>query len=231
MNGRAVIGVLLVVFGGLLLIDQLDLFEIGNVVGTFWPLLLIGLGLWGVATTSWRNLGSMVLLVLGVVFLGQELDLLPADVWSLLWPVGLLIAGVWLLISRGGAPAGTGASSDRLASVAIMSGRNERVTSTAFKGGDITAIMGGVEVHLADAMPVEDGARLTVTAIMGGVDLYVPADWDVDVHATPIFGGVDDNRPRTGVAWPGARPKLEVRATVLMGGLDINEDTTSRPVT
>lgn len=229
MRGRLVVGALLVVLGALLLLDQIDVLDVGDVMGTFWPLVLIGFGLWGIATTSWRNLGALVALVLGLVFLGDELGLLPDDVWSVLWPLGLVGAGLWLVLARpGGGRARTPTAGSRVAMTAIMSGRTERVSHASWEGGEVTAIMGGVELYLGEAVPVEGGAVLDVTAIMAGVEVYVPADWQVEVRATPIMGAVDDSRPPRDPGWPGPRPRLEIRATVLMGGIDIEEDTTAR---
>lgn len=227
MRGRSLIGLLLVLFGGLLLLDQLGIVD--DVFGTFWPLILLGLGLWGLATTGLGNGGALVLVALGVIFLGQELEVLPEDVWTVIWPLALVGAGLWLLLGRTRPGPGRGRSTDdELSIVAVMGGRNEHVTSTTWRGGDITAIMGGVEVHLDEAIPVEEGAAIEITAIMAGVELYVPTDWQVEIHGTPLLGGIDDRRSRSAPSVPGRRPLLRVDATAIMGGIEIKDQRSPR---
>lgn len=225
MRGRTILGALLVVVGGLLLLEQAGVADAGELIATWWPLALIGVGLWGMVTTSWTNLGSLILVGLGAVFLGQTLGVVSEDAWELVWPVVLVAAGVWLLAGRSrrrGADRSTGGA--RLDAVAILSGRNERVTAADWEGGEITAVLGGAELHLGEAVPVESGAVLEATAIMGGVEIYVPTHWDVEVSATPILGGVDDSRSPRRRDHEGPRPRLHVRAVAIMGGVEISDE-------
>lgn len=105
-----------------------------------------------------------------------------------------------------------------------MGGRDERVRTTDWEGGEVTILMGGVELDLDEAVPAPGGATLDATVIMGGLDLYVPSGWDVEISATPIMGAVEDNRSRTSPP-PGEadRPRLRLTATVIMGGIEISD--------
>jgi predicted membrane protein len=115
-----------------------------------------------------------------------------------------------------GFPAHAGADMDV---TAIMSGQERRVTSSAFKGGRVTAVMGGAEIDLTGA--ALDGGKATVelTAIMGAIEITVPRDWKVVLDGTPILGSVTD--ARRSVADAEAKSTLYVKATAIMGGVEI----------
>lgn len=229
MTGRALWGIFLIVLGTLFLLEQLDVAETGEILGTWWPMILVVLGGWGLITSSGRNLGALILLVVGAALQVDQLELLDTSVWEYAWPVGLILLGLWVLFRRsGGAAPWSGVSSssdadDRTTVVAMLGGQDRRITSRAWRGGDVTAIMGGVELHLGDALPVEGGARLEVTAIMGGVDVFVPEGWEVDVRGTPFLGAVEDSRRRRSPVEGGPAPRLRIDATAIMGGVEIND--------
>ena len=66
--------------------------------------------------------------------------------------------------------------------------------SQNFKGGEITAIFGGIEVQLTRANISDEGAVIEMTAIFGGLKLIVPRDWVIKVEVVSIFGGFTDKR-------------------------------------
>ena len=65
---------------------------------------------------------------------------------------------------------------------------NEKVT-----GATATAIFGGVDLDLRNAI-IDEDIVITSTAIFGGIDIFLPSNVNVKVSSLPIFGGVDDNR-------------------------------------
>ncbi|HLH30805.1 MAG TPA: LiaF domain-containing protein [Terriglobia bacterium] len=101
---------------------------------------------------------------------------------------------------------------------AVLSGVERHNNSPSFHGGDATAFMGGVKLDLRDAVIDGNDATIDVTSVMGGVELYIPRNWTVVNHVTPIMGGVDDHtHPNSD-----ANKRLIVEGTVLMGGLQIS---------
>ena len=76
--------------------------------------------------------------------------------------------------------------------IAVIGSLEESVTSKAFKGGYLRAVMGGVELDLSDAVVAEKPAHLEVTIIMGGVDIRVPPEWNVNIDGVSLkMGGID----------------------------------------
>jgi hypothetical protein len=87
----------LIVIGGLLLLNNLGILNLGYAWGLFWPGILI---LMGVSMMRGRPKAfGLFLMLLGGIFFAGNLDVLPAD-WEIgrLWPVFLVGFGVWMLL-------------------------------------------------------------------------------------------------------------------------------------
>jgi predicted membrane protein len=103
--------------------------------------------------------------------------------------------------------------------VAIFAGTHHKIFSKNFKGGNVTAIFGGCELHMTQA-DFTDTIVLDVVAIFGGTKLIIPSSWEVKSEITAIFGGVDDKR----VIVPfveGPRKTLIIKGVALFGGVEI----------
>jgi predicted membrane protein len=99
---------------------------------------------------------------------------------------------------------------------AVLSGNTRKSDAADFRGGDLTALMGGVELDLTQASILTE-AKLNVFAMWGGIVIRVPQDWTVISDVIPILGGADD---RT-ICPPIATKRLIIIGQVIMGGLEI----------
>lgn len=220
-QSRIILAAVLIVLGGLLLTDNLGLvkLDIGDIVSTWWPSLLILFGLGHlVANRGGTTLTPWILIGLGVLF--QVITLGWAS-WGVLWPVIIIVIGVAVLLQGSRImrrPVATG--DDTVDLLAIFSGVERRVASSQFRGGKATAIFGGIELDLRDTQLAGD-ATLNATALFGGVELRVPESWDVQVHGSPLFGGIEDKQSKRASAGQPAGPRLEVYAEITFGGLEI----------
>jgi predicted membrane protein len=90
--------------------------------------------------------------------------------------------------------------------------------SSPFRGGDLSAIMGGIKLDLRDAHMEGDQATLDVFAFWGGVEIHVPSDWVIASKVTTIIGGfVDGRRPSSVVP----AKTLLIRGYNLMSGIEV----------
>ena len=146
--------------------------------------------------------------------------------------VGSIIASAVLvfLLTRKGLERLNGATlnPDRVHATSILGGVTERNVSQDFRGGRLTAFLGGVSVDLREAEIVEKPVRIYVSAILGGVEISVPQHWNVKKDVRPIAGGVDDRRPLVrhhddDDGPPDNAPDLVVTGSVLLGGLLIRD--------
>jgi hypothetical protein len=115
---------------------------------------------------------------------------------------------------------------DRISIFSIWSSVRRTSTASPFRGGDITAIMGGGQLDLRlAAIPAGQEAVLDIVAVMGGVEILVPATWEVSTPIMPFMGGVEDKRFPPLQADPNVRRenggRLVLRGLVMMGGVHI----------
>jgi Domain of unknown function (DUF5668) len=82
---------------------------------------------------------------------------------------------------------------------------------------EVSAIMGGCDVDLRDAVPTTEPMAIQVFAMWGGIDIRIPPGWIVEIEAWPILGGVVDNTQVP--ALPSHRVIL--RGMAFMGGVEI----------
>jgi hypothetical protein len=96
-HNRVYLGALIVLVGGVLLLDQLNMILIPDWLFN-WPAILVLIGIYSGIKHNFSNLGWLVWVFIGVVFLAD--DALPGvDVGDFAWPAGLILLGV-LLIAR-----------------------------------------------------------------------------------------------------------------------------------
>jgi Cell wall-active antibiotics response 4TMS YvqF len=112
----------------------------------------------------------------------------------------------------------TSSGSDTFDDVAIMGGVKRSNVSSDFKGGEATAIMGGVEIDLRKAAMERDEAVLDVSSVMGGVKVRVPENWTVISKVDTFMGGFKDHTRHPG----NEEHRLILKGTVVMGGLEIS---------
>lgn len=221
INGRLVVGALLIFFGLLFTLDNMGVLDSGDVL-SYWPVILIAVGLLKVVRPQHeghRKLGY-VLLALGVFF---QLRILGYIHMRSAWPFVLVVIGGFLVWRALGKSAGPPAaeSSSQLSEFAMMGGIQRVVESSDFRGGEATAIMGSVELDLRGSTIVTSPAVIDVFALWGGIEIKVPTEWKVDVKATPILGAFE-NKARSTVRDSSApAQELVIRGTALMGGVEI----------
>jgi Cell wall-active antibiotics response 4TMS YvqF/Domain of unknown function (DUF5668) len=170
----------------------------------FWPASLIGVGLvklWHSREGSGGGFGGFVFTVAGSWLLLEQLSVVRLSFWQL-WPTLLVFFGgflVWQGLSRPRAVRDADTNS-AVSAMAVLGGVMRGNNSRAFRGGDLTAVMGGCELDLRHAA-IDGEAVIDVFALWGGIEIRVPEDWSVESRVVPILGGVDDKtRPPQGAS-------------------------------
>jgi predicted membrane protein len=103
---------------------------------------------------------------------------------------------------------------------AFMGGGDRVVRAQDFRGGDITAIMGGFGIDLRGAAIAGDSATITIFTLWGGVDLKVPEDWNVAVAGVPLLGVFTNSSHALRQGDPAAKT-LVVKGVAIMGGVEV----------
>ena len=221
--GRLFFAFVLIGLGVLFLLDQAGQIDAGDVLGRWWPVLIILLGLLQLAANPRGYLGAGILIGIGAVLLVGELKLLPFSVWDLVWPLLLIGLGAWLLLGRSASvfQADRRAEPGELVNSFIAFGGRDILSSSAqFRGGSVTALFGGSKLDLRQARLAAEGATLSATVAFGGIDVLVPEDWHVEIRGVPLFGGFGDKRARA-VAPTADTPRLTISGAAIFGGIDV----------
>ena len=224
MDGRLLFGLVLLTLGVLFTLDNLNLMESEHII-QWWPAILLVVGLCkllGIGTSRHLVWGTMFT-VFGGLMLGDALGQWDFEFWNF-WPLLLIFVGGSLLL-RGLSrkPPGEGAgphidAGNDLRSFAFMSGVTRKITATEFRGGELSAVMGGVELDLRNARLGPTGvAMVEVFVWWGGIDIQVPEGWTVANEGLAIMGAVEDSTKVPG----DGKQVLVIRGLVVMGGVEI----------
>ncbi|CAN5357294.1 DUF5668 domain-containing protein [soil metagenome] len=212
---QVLFGLLIVAVGVSALLVQIGAIDVdlGNLIATWWPLLIVLAGAAALVSVPRAWIGPVTVIAVGVFLQLSTLKLITVDLWSVLWPLAIIFFGLTMLTGLG-----TRAADDKtINSAVIWWGSERRTTSHDFRGGSLSAIMGGISADLREADIVER-AEISVFVFWGGVDIKVPPTWRIRVGGLPLLGGWEDKTSQQ----PGPdAPELVVHITAIMGGVDI----------
>lgn len=220
-------GILLVIIGGFLLLDNLYILPFYIPYYFFsWQMILIVIGLFLLLVKEKRE-GGTVLIVIGSVFLAPEIfDVSFRRIFEF-WPVVLILVGISILLRRqGGGRWGRHETkegeSDTIDEMNILSGQKKIITNQEFKGGKITTILGGSELDMSKAGLAKQEVVLDAFALFGGNKIIVPPDWTVKFEVFSLFGGFTDERQKPTIEVVSNPEKvLLLKGTAIFGGGEI----------
>ena len=211
--------------GVLFLLNNLNIFFLHD-IWRFWPGILIAVGLVRLVDSPGSNgkLQGGVLVVVGALFLAGNLGFVELS-WRDFWPLVLIGAGLLMLWHRltpatfvtPDTPAG---HEETLNEYAVFGGIERKVTTDDFRGGQVSAVFGGVELDLRRAGMRGDSAVIDINATFGGVELKIPPTWVVIPQVTAIFGGVGNKAVEPPLDSPGVK-RLYIKGAALFGGVEI----------
>lgn len=220
MTPHLVFGLIIIAVGILFTLDNLALVD-AEQYWRWWPTGLIAVGLaklWAARNGGANPVGGVFFLLVGFWFLLHNFGMINRELWDF-WPLLLVFIGSMIVYQgfRGRQVRATAEAVDVISGVAILGGVKRGSSSQAFRGGELTAVMGGCEVDLRHA-GINGEAVIDVFAMWGGIELRVPESWTVITKVTPIMGGVEDN---TRAPQNAEGHRLTIRGMVLMGGIEI----------
>lgn len=222
---RIVLGAFVVLIGVFALAD--NLFNINTRQALqFWPVVFMLVGAMKLSQTRY-TMGYVVgagFMALGVLMTLNNLELISFRLrdW---WPVLVIGVGIAMIAKE---PLRRrveglqqsfdhpGEVGSELNATAVMSGHKVSVVSQDFRMGEVTAVMGGVEIDFRQAS-IQSVATLRVMAVMGGIDIKVPPDWGVECGATVFLGGLEDKT----VPPAQASKRLIIEGFAMMGGVEV----------
>ncbi len=227
-NNKFILGVALLLIGASLMLNNLNIFPEWHWVQIVfsWKMLLVLLGGTIIITAS-NKIPGIVLVLIGGMFILSDLNVLPdISFWRILLPIILIGIGLSIILSKpinfeGFDSLRKTSSLDMLDEVAILGGSKKIISSKGFKGGKVTAILGGGEIDLTRSQLSEGVNVLEVVAILGGSSILVPDDWNIKIDVVSILGGFSDSRKQSGIIVRDESKVLIIKGFVLLGGGEI----------
>lgn len=214
---QSIIGLLIVIFGAVLLLSNLGVSGAGDIFSTWWPLLVVAIGIIIFVNNKKDYLWALVVFVFGIALQLDRLDFIEFNFWQLIWPILIITIGISIATDWKDKTAVKANKVERQDVTAVLSGNEQKNSSANFKGSKVTAILGGAQLDLRKAK-VEKEATIEVFAFCGGIEIFVPKDVIVKNQITNILGGTEDN---TEAPTSKDAPILNIVGSVIMAGVEI----------
>lgn len=219
--GQILVGGCVVLFGLLFLLDNLDILDFNGALFLPAMLCIVGIAKLLDSKSDSGRLVAIVLIAAGSALAAKQFGFIYLD-FRTFWPLILIVVGAAVIYkaiagrrARSLAMPAKGSDDSVVDVTAILGGFERRITTQHFRGGEVTAIMGGCELDMRGSS-IDGEAVLNVFAAMGGISVKVPPDWTVVLHGTPILGGFEEKT----IAPPNDSKRLIVQGYAIMGGVE-----------
>ncbi len=218
-TGRLFLGLAVMLFGLALALDNFGLFQLRYLL-RFWPVALIAVGAARLARST-RQGGppdGLVMASIGTLLLLMTLGVLQFKQAFALFLFAL--GGVMVLraVRRGTGGDPSPGGTERVDAFALLGGVQRVSRSIDFRGGSVSATLGGCDIDLRQANILDgETAVLDALALMGGVEVRVPEDWTVETRGMAVLGGFEDKTRRP----LDDRKRLVVTGLAVLGGVEV----------
>lgn len=214
----------LIGLGVVFLLDRIDLLDAGDIL-EFWPVGLMAIGILKLVTSKFRDIWSSgILIFIGLIFFLDYQNVIYFSIWDL-WPVALILIGIKIFFDQRRDPSERSdmeaVDADRLDVAALFGGREVRMNSSQFLGGNISVMFGGAEIDLREARTATGSAKINIFVMFGGGELYVPNNWKVVFKGLPLFGGFSDSRKNVLPEDRSEENTLFLTGFVMFGGFEV----------
>ena len=229
---RMTVGIVLIILGGLFLLDNLDIiyFDVPRIVFSF-PMILTIIGAI-IMINSRKKIFGAFLFILGLFWLSPRIFPWIHLSASIVFPIMIILLGI-LIISRKrdhyassrynvfhGAK-GDNINADKIDEISIFGGGERIINSDNFQGGNVTSIFGGSEIDLTNCKLAPGENVIDILAIFGGNTFIVPKDWNVQTDVFPLFGGFSNKIYRDPSFVVDRERVLIIKGIVIFGGGEI----------
>ena len=222
ITGRLVVGLAIVALGVTFLLDTLGILDASE-IWHYWPAILVLIGVVKLVNghSGRERMAGLIWLSVGALLLAYSFDLIGFSPWRVFWPALIILIGLSMVgrsLSGDRWRSGPTDDSGQTHAFAVMSGVVRRHSTSDYRGGEATAIMGGCEIDLRQCDITSGPAVLDVFALMGGIEIRVPGNWTIRNEGLALLGGIDDGRKET--AGDPAKV-LIIRGQAMMGGVEL----------
>ena len=221
-----ILGLILIAVGVFVALNVFDVIDVDILFDGWWTLFIIIPSFLGLFDKGEKT-GNIIGLLIGIGLLLSCQNIIDFDIlWKLALPALLVIIGLSIIFKNTTNKKTTEKISELKNNAdkngknnccAFFSGQDINFSGEQFSGGRFTAIFGGIECDLRNAI-IENDVLINADAIFGGIDIIAPSNVKVKVKSVSIFGGSSNKAIFTGNE---NSPTIYVNSTCIFGGLDV----------
>ncbi len=216
-------GLCLIVLGVIMLGNYMNLFSIDVFFDGWWTLFIIIPSIVEIFIKNNNRTSNVIFLIIGVLFLLSEQNIIDKDMlWKLALPSVIIVIGLSIIISQlknkkvdANIPIDCNKTKDQVYT-AIFSGNERRYSNEEFNGACLTAIFGGVDLDIRDAIINKD-VVINAVSISGVCNILAPKNVSIKTTGINIFGGTNN---KAGGPVDNCHT-IYVKTVSIFGGVDI----------
>lgn len=219
---RILWGIVLIFIGVIWGLNRTGVADINIFFDGWWTLFIIVPSIISLFERGSNKTSSIIFLVIGILFLLASQGVFEFEIlWEILLPAIVILIGLSLIFGHKvdfNVKEKTKCldSDDTESIFAAFGEQNVSKSGEKFEKANLNAIFGAVKLDLREAK-LEKETVIGAWAIFGGIEILVPEDCIVKVKATPVFGGVSNERKNN----EDAKKTIYIEAYAIFGGLDI----------
>lgn len=222
--GNVLWGIVLILIGLILGGNSLGITNINVFFDGWWTLFIIVPCFVGLFNDNEKT-GSLIGILIGIALLLACQNIIDFNmIWKLAFPTILIVMGVSIVINnfRDGKVSAeikklNAKGSGENSYCATFAGQQVKFDRELFTGANLTAVFGGIECDLRNAI-IESDVVINANATFGGIDIFVPANVTVKTKSTSIFGGVEN---KANISEKENTHTIYINGTALFGGVEI----------
>lgn len=219
---RILWGIVLIFIGVIWGLNRTGVADINIFFDGWWTLFIIVPSITSLFESGSNKTSSIIFLVIGILFLLASQGLFEFEIlWEILLPAIVILIGLSLIFGHKvdfNVKEKTKCldSKDTESIFSAFGEQNVSKSGEKFEKANLNAIFGAVKLDLREAK-LEKETVIGAWAIFGGIEILAPEDCIVKVKATPVFGGVSNERKNN----EDAKKTIYIEAYAIFGGLDI----------
>jgi hypothetical protein len=165
--------------------------ELMALVHTWWPIALMVLGLANLIRLvqrpwAWAFAGPLGLVGAGSLLLLHNHDRINPKALSLLWPIALILAGVWIALAGASWHKGSPSVDATFSRFIWLRGDTIIRSPGRFEHATLMVLVGAAKLDLRAATLA--GAKLDVLILLGAIHVLVPDTTDVNERRAFVLG-------------------------------------------
>lgn len=212
-------GIVLIALGLIFGLNALGITDINIFFEGWWTLIIIIPSLISLIQGKSRT-WSVIWLIVGIVLLLCARDILSFElVRKLIIPIILVIVGLSLIFKdyftkKVEEKIKTEVESDYCST---FSSQKVRYENKEFKGANVDAVFGSIDLDLANATVSADQV-INASSIFGGIEITIPENINIKTKSTSIFGGVNNKAKRS---FNENLPTIYINGFCMFGGVTV----------